>query len=191
MIVTAEIVSSWDRAYKAALLTAGLTPKADSPFPGSKWRLDMLRAEHSPIRLVEFDVHIRDCKYWVINHIVRHHVGIEKFVRTSRSDRNTQVKDRDALPQGNLVDCDLAINAQALISISRKRLCSCASPETRELWTAVRNAIAIVDPFVAQCMVPECLYRGFCPEPHSCKRDRKYEFRNDLALYQYKTDNRR
>jgi thymidylate synthase ThyX len=39
---------------------------------------------------------------------------------------------RDELPQGSLNDMDMTCNAQAFINISRKRLCSRASKETRE-----------------------------------------------------------
>jgi thymidylate synthase ThyX len=58
----------------------------------------------------------------------------------------------------------MTCNAQALINISRKRLCTCASKETREVWKAVKEAIAEIDPIMAKHMVRECIYRGFCPE---------------------------
>lgn len=62
----------------------------------------------------------------------------------------------------------MTANAQALINISRKRLCSCASPETREAWKLVIEALKEKDPILASVCVPECIYRGFCPEFDRC-----------------------
>jgi hypothetical protein len=58
----------------------------------------------------------------------------------------------------------MACNAQAFINISRKRLCSCASQETRAAWRLVVEYLREFDPILAEKCVPECLYRGFCPE---------------------------
>ena len=59
-------------------------------------------------------------------------------------------------------------NAQAIMFISRRRLCAQASPETRAAWKAVVDAIAEKEPELAECCVPECVYRGFCPEFKCC-----------------------
>ena len=59
-------------------------------------------------------------------------------------------------------------NAQAVMFISRRRLCGQASPETRAAWRAVVDAVAEKEPEVAACCVPECVYRGFCPEFKPC-----------------------
>ena len=78
----------------------------------------------------------------------------------------------------------MSANAQALINISRKRLCSCASKETREAWTQVKEAIAEIDPIMASKMVPECLYRGFCPEfMKPCGYSKTKKFEEDLVNY--------
>ena len=70
---------------------------------------------------------------------------------------------RDELPQGAENDMDVLINAQSLINVSKKRLCGKASPETRHAWIEVTNKMAEIDPAMARLMVPECVYRGFCP----------------------------
>ena len=41
-------------------------------------------------------------------------------------------------------------------------------PETRAAWKAVVDAIAEKEPELAECCVPECVYRGFCPEFKCC-----------------------
>jgi thymidylate synthase ThyX len=64
--------------------------------------------------------------------LVRHHEGCEKFVHSQREDKRVLGVPRDELPQGTLNDMDMTCNAQAFMNISRKRLCSRASKETRE-----------------------------------------------------------
>ena len=75
---------------------------------------------------------------------------------------------RWVLPQGTQNDHDFYLNAQTFVNISRKRLCSCASKETREAWQQVKDAIREIDPVMADKMVPECQYRNFCPELQCC-----------------------
>lgn len=165
MNVKASIVTGWDRAYKMALATEG---KETSQYPSVKWRRRMLLCEHSPIRTVEFDVSIKNIRQWVTVHLVRHWLGFIPFVHSQRQDRRELDVPRDELPQGSLNDMSFSVNAQALMTISRKRLCSKASKETREAWIRVKNAIEDVDPIMAEKMVPECIYRGFCPERGCC-----------------------
>ena len=78
-------------------------------------------------------------------HFARHHVGVEKWIKTQRTDR-TGI-DRDELPQGALVDMELEANAQALINLSRKRLCNQASPETREVMQEIKKEVSKRDEF--------------------------------------------
>ena len=113
--------------------------------------------------------------------MVRHKIGIEHFVKTQRSDR-TGV-DRAQLPQGAPVNHECFANAQALITISRKRLCSCASPETRKAWELVRDEVRKIEPELAHCMVKECVYRGFCPEMFGCGYDKTERFQEDVKRY--------
>lgn len=144
----------------------------------------MLLAEHSPIRLVEYEWVWENIRQWVSVHLVRHHEGCEKFVHSQRADRRNLDVSRDELPQGALNDMMMTANAQAMINISRKRLCSCASKETREAWQAVKDAVRKEDPVMADKMVRECVYRGFCPEfLHSCGYDRTDEFRKEVEQY--------
>ena len=179
-----EKVTSWKRVLNAARRTIGKKPVDKEP--SNSWKAKLLLAEHSPIRLLEFDWTWGEIQQWVTTHLVRHHEGCEKFVHTQRVDRNPELEglSRDELPQGLLNDMDMTANAQALINISRKRLCSCASKETREAWKQVKEAIREVDPIMADKMVPECIYRGFCPEfinPCGYANTKKYQ--DDLTKY--------
>lgn len=180
-------VTSWKRVLNAARRTIG--KESLDKEPSDSWKAKILLAEHSPIRLLEYDWTWGDIKQWVTAHLVRHHNGCEKFVHSQRGDRRAileeyNVDSRDELPQGALNDMDMSANAQALINISRKRLCSCASPETREAWKQVKAKIAEVDPILASKMVPECIYRGFCPEfMNSCGYSKTEQFQRDLLKY--------
>lgn len=182
-----EQVTSWKRVLNAARRTIGKAPLDKEP--SNSWKAKILLAEHSPIRLLEYEWTWEDIKQWVSVHLVRHHEGCEKFVHSQRGDRRSileeyNVKSRDDLPQGTLNDMDMTANAQALINISRKRLCSCASKETREAWKQVKEEIAKKDPILASKMVPECLYRGFCPEwINSCGYSKTKKFEEDLKEY--------
>lgn len=181
-IVRLDQVTSWKRALNAARRTIGKAPLAKEP--SKSWEAKMLLAEHSPIRLVEFDWTWKDIMQWVTTHLVRHHEGCEKFVHSQRGDRRALLVPRNELPQGALNDMDMTANAQAIINISRKRLCSCASKETREAWKQVVEAIREVDPVLADKCVPECLYRGFCPEfMNPCGYSKTKKFEEDLQKY--------
>lgn len=159
-------VTSWKRVLNAARRTVGKSPLDKEPSYSFKKKI--LLAEHSPIRLLEYDFSWEDIKQWVTVHLVRHHEGCEKFVHSQREDRRELSVPRDELPQGSLNDMDMTCNAQAMINISRKRLCSCASKETREAWGQVIEKLKEVDPVLAEVCVPECIYRGFCPEGDRC-----------------------
>lgn len=63
----------------------------------------------------------------------------------------------------------LLLNAEEIINISRKRLCSCASKETREIWENVVALIEEVDPDLAKHCVKPCVAAcGLCREPKGC-----------------------
>lgn len=121
--------NNWNEVLNACRTTVG-KDRIDKQ-PNNKWRKNLLQAEHSPIRKLQVTVKCYDVPSWVATHFCRHHIGIEKYVQTQRTDR-TGIN-RNELPQGALVNMELDLNAQALINISRKRLCSQASSETREL----------------------------------------------------------
>ena len=169
---------NWQEVKNATLNTVGMTRGS---YPDSEWKLKLIRAEHSPIRKLTFSWRWINLPYWVSVHFVRHKFGIDHFVKTQRTDR-TGV-DRAELPQGAFVNHECTANAQALINISRKRLCNCASPETREAWKLVKDAVAECEPELAKCMVRECVYRGHCPEMFPCGFDKTEAFQKELAAY--------
>lgn len=176
-----EMVTSWKRALNAARRTVGKEPVNKEP--SDSWKAKMLLAEHSPIRLVEFEWTWRDIKQWITVHLARHHEGCEKFVHSQREDRRDLIVSRDKLEQGSLNDMDMTANAQALINISKVRLCMKASKETRRAWRQVIDAVREIDPVMADKCVPSCVYRGFCPEMNGCGYDKTEEFKERLKRY--------
>ena len=186
-VIRMEKVTLWKRALNAARRTIGKNSLDKEP--SNSWKAKMLLAEHSPIRLIEYEWTWSNIMQWVTTHLVRHHEGCEKFVHSQRGDRRAildeyNVSSRNELPQGATNDMDMTANAQALINISRKRLCNCASKETREAWKQVQDAIREVDPVMADKMVPECIYRGFCPEfMNPCGYANTEKYQQDLKRY--------
>ena len=171
----------WQDVKNLAMNTVG---KDTGKLPNNSWKKKILLAEHSPIRSLVFTIRFTDIPYYEVMHLVRHKNGVEHFVSTQRTDR-TGI-DRNALPQDNHISYTMVANAQALITISRKRLCSCADPETRKAWQLVKDEIEKIEPRLAACMVPECVYRGFCPEMKSCGYSNTEKFVNDLIEYRKK-----
>ena len=169
---------NWQDVKDATMNTIG---KTTGSYPDAEWKRRLLMSEHSPIRRLRFYWRWTDLKSWVSVHFVRHKIGIEHWVSTQRTDR-TGV-DRDAQPQGALVRHACEADAQALINISRKRLCSCAAPETRAAWQLVKEKVSETEPELARCMVRECVYRGFCPEMFSCGYHKTEAYRKELAEY--------
>lgn len=170
---------SWSDVLDSARVTVGKTEINKEP--SSEWKRSMLLAEHSPIRDLHFKIKITDLKSWISVHFVRHHAGVEHYVKTQRSDR-TGVN-RDDLPQSSLVVHEMTLNPQAMIFISRKRLCHQASLETRTVWRAVIDEIAKTEPEIASVCVRECVYRGFCSEMKPCGYAHTEAFQKELEAY--------
>lgn len=179
MIDWSEYVDVWSKVKRAARTT--ISKDGEGTYPSDSWKKTILLAEHSPIRKIRFSWKWKNLKSWVSVHFVRHKYGIEHWVTTQRSDR-TGVN-RDESPQSTPVSHECEANAQALIFISRRRLCGQASKETRQAWIEVKNEVEKVDPVLASVMVPECIYRGFCPEFKSCGYVDTEEYAQRLRAY--------
>jgi hypothetical protein len=149
--------------------------------PSSIWKRKILKAEHSPIRLMSIRWKWTSIPYWVSVHFTRHKIGIEHWVRSQREDK-TKVP-RSSLPQDALVEHECIANFQAIINISRKRLCRRASPETQTAWRALLASVEKDNPELFSVCVPECIYRGFCPEMQSCGYSMTEDFAQELCKY--------
>lgn len=108
-----KILTRWTSVLNAARTTVGKDPAEKEP--SSSWKKKILLAEHSPIRLLIINWRWSGIKYWVSVHMVRHKIGIEHFVRTQRTDRTGELRDRAS--QDHAVDHECTANAQSLINI--------------------------------------------------------------------------
>lgn len=176
--------TSWKRALNAARRTIG--KEAIDKEPSKSWKAKVLLAEHSPIKLVEYQISFENLRQWVGVHLLRHMFTLP-FIHSQREDRRKLDCSRDDLPQGTPNDQDFYVNAQTLKNISRKRLCNKASTETREAWEKVKDEIAKFDEVMADKMVRNCVYCGFCPEMECCGFVNTKKFKEELEKYR-KTD---
>lgn len=175
-----ERLVGWENVVDSARTT--INKEASGNKPITMWKLRMLKAEHSPIRFLTFKSKWRNLLSWVSVHLVRHKIGIDHFVRSQRTDRAGI--DRGDLTQNTLIEHEILINAQAIINISRKRLCNCASKETQDAWITFLNTIADLEPELRKMCVPECIYRGHCPEMKCCGYSETARYFDRLNKYQ-------
>lgn len=62
----------------------------------------------------------------------------------------------------------ILINAEAIMNMSAKRLCTKASKETREIWQKTLELIEEVDPDLVKFCKKPCILQGYCRESKSC-----------------------
>lgn len=161
----------WMFAKKCTLVTVG---KETNKPPTEKFKRDMLRARHSPIRVLPFLFYLTDVPYWVSVHLCRH-IHAQPFVRTQRNDRQNEY-DRGKAPQDTPVDMMWYMTAEELITIANKRLCKLASKETRELVKMICKAVTEVCPEFKEELVPMCVRNGgVCHEMFPCGERREGE----------------
>jgi hypothetical protein len=174
-----KIKGNWRDVADSARTTINLEPGTGEPT--TSWKRRMLLSEHSPIRQLFISAKWIDLPYWVSVHFVRPKIGIEHWVRTQRTDRTGN--DRNSNPQNAKVEHEILASYQAVINISRKRLCTQASKETREAWKILLHEIKQVDDELFKVCVPDCIYRGWCMEYKSCGYHETDNFKQKLAGY--------
>ena len=158
-----KIKGDWEEIVNDCRATVKKPPLGKEP--STKFKKDILIAEHSPIRDMEVKFKWEDIKYWVAMHWKTHRW--ESRVNSQRNDRQSAY-DREKAPQDAPVDFIGEANIQHTIDTWRKRLCRQASPETREYAEDFKRALHDVEPEWADVLVPNCIYRCGCPEPTSC-----------------------
>lgn len=159
----------WMDVKLRALVTAGLTPKT---MPTLEWKRKILEARHSPIRDLRFAFFMEDIPSWVSVHFCRH-VHAQPYVRSQRNDRQRSY-DRNKAPQDSPVDMIFDVNAEELMVVMNKRLCSQASAETRNAARIMRDLVLQKCPEFEGFLVPMCEYHGgTCHEIFPCGRCEK------------------
>lgn len=158
-----KIKGDWEEVVNDCRATVKKPPLGKEPSAEFKRRI--LMAEHSPIRDITVKFRWKNIPYWVAMHWKTHHW--ESRVNSQRNDRQKEY-DRTKAPQDASVDFIGDANVQNLIDTWRKRLCRQASPETRAYAEDFKEALREQEPEAASVLVPNCVYRGFCPEMNPC-----------------------
>ena len=155
----------WMLCKTITLATVGKIAKSS---PTSEWKQKILKARHSPIRLLNYYFKITKIPYYVSVHLCRH-VHSLPFLETQRTDR-TGV-DRNQKPQNAPINMWLVANAEELMTIANKRLCLNASQETRQIVQAMCKLAEEATPELHGLLVPLCEYcGGVCHEMEPCGR---------------------
>lgn len=82
------------------------------------------------------------------------------------------------------VNLGLFVNAQSLIDMAKLRLCKQAHAETIEVFQAIKDEVAKIDPELAVMMVRKCVYRnGLCGESRCCGFNNTPMFKKELSEY--------
>lgn len=157
-----KIKGEWEEVVSDCRSTVGKPPLGHEP--STEFKRKILISEHSPIRDISVKWKWSGIKSWIATHWSRH--KFEKFIKSQRSDR-TGIP-RDKLTQDAPVDFTGEANAQALIDAMRKRLCRQASQETRQYAEDFKAALHEREPEISDVLVPNCVYRGLCPEMNPC-----------------------
>jgi len=133
---------------------------------GTTWRR-MLNAGHSPIRSQLYRIVMDGIPSFVSVHFARHKIGCEHYVQSMRDDRGGGDDVGRMTPVLHTMD----VNAQAMMTIARARLCFQSHELTREVMQYILIELAKIDNDLASMCVPMCEYRGGkCPELRPCKR---------------------
>ena len=157
----------WERCKMLALNTVG--KKYTGTEITDKWKHQILKAEHSPIRTLMFTIRLT-IPYFVSVHLVRHKIGIEHYVQSQRNDRQSKY-DREQAPQNSMVIHTMDINAAALMNMSHFRLCSQSDTTTRIIMEKICQAVIETNPEFEGHLIPMCRFLGDCPEFEPCGRN--------------------
>lgn len=182
-------IVDWDIALESALFT--VNKPYTGKIPSNKWKAKICLSEHSMLADIRYIVEMFDVECWSSQHIARHdafagHTIRESkeihYVGTSRTDI-TGI-DRKKLYQDAPVAHRINLSAKDFITLSKLRLCKKASYETRVKWGEVVKELSKIDPVTASKCVPNCIYRGRCPETDgSCGYDKTEKFKTELENY--------
>ncbi len=176
----------WKDVYDAAMVTLKSPKNFINKEPTSYWKFHILKAEHSPINVLTYSWKWVDIPYWVSMELRTHRIGIpqDEYQHWIRSQRKEKM--RGKLPQDAPVNHIVQANAQALINVSKKRLCYRPSKQAQEAWQMVLTALQPLEPELVKCCVPMCVYRGFCPEgDKTCGNSQNKNFKLTLNDYRF------
>ena len=157
--------------FKRAIWITDWSKRGEVPTspPSSELLRKVLRARHSPIRVLNFAFLFEDIPSNVSVHLCRH-VHAQPFVSSLRNDRQDEI-DGDKAPRDTPVDMIYYVNAEELQNIANKRLCAKASSKTREAVRMMCDEAVKAMPELEEVLVPMCeRCGGICYEVQPCGR---------------------
>lgn len=180
MRIEIKRVTNWSEALNSARFTQR---KGEiNGEPSITWKKKLIKAEHSPLRCVMYNIDMYDIPRFASDQYVRHKHA-QPFVSTGRSDVLKENLPRSEQRMTDLYNTRLFLSAEEIINISRKRLCNKAEAPTRIIWEAVLKELKKIDPELVNACIPNCIYRGFCPEMKSCGFANTESFNTKLKEY--------
>ena len=161
----------WMWCKQCTLNTVG---KSSAKLPTDEWKHKLLLSEHSPIRTLNFLIKMQ-IPYYVSVHFSRHFTGVTHFVQSQRNDRQDNY-DRTKAPQDAPVSHMMYVNAQELMFMARRRLCTQADAFTRKVMSEICKQVVRVNPEFEGTLEPMCFYRGGrCTEFNCCGLNEAYK----------------
>lgn len=159
-------LTTWQNVVDRARTTAWKNSLGHEP--SHEFKMKSIMCHHSPLRVLRFLIELKGIPYWLSTHLVRHGLATH-FVSSQRPDRSPTGTSRHDLPQDALVNHDIELNAEEILNISRRRLCTKAAKETREVWQKVVDELRnIGEVELAAFCKPQCWWYGGCIEPQTC-----------------------
>jgi hypothetical protein len=162
--------NEWRECKQRALITMygkGLVLPQNAP--KSEWRHKILEARHSPIRVLRYSFLIVNVPSNIGVHLARH-VHSQPFVSSLRNDRQ-EFMDGNTAPRNTPVNMIYDVDAEELMTLANKRLCTKAAPKTTKLVAEMCRLAEAATPELAGLLVPMCEYHGgVCHEMEPCGR---------------------
>lgn len=146
----------------------GKTQEPTTPTSGELLE-KLLRARHSPIRVLNYAFLIEGIPSNISTHLARH-VHALPFISSLRNDRQTKM-DGDNAPRNTPVNMIFYLNGEELMAVANKRLCNKASATTRHVVKLMCDEAIKATPELERFLVPMCMYHGgVCHEINGCGR---------------------
>lgn len=159
----------WMLFKRCIWITMGKVEKPKK-LPGSKLKMAVLRARHSPCRVLNYAFLIEGIPSNIATHLARH-VHAVPFVSSLRNDRQDKF-DGDKAPRDTPVDMILYVNAEELMTMANKRLCGKAAVKTQKVMQMICDVAEKYTPEFKDQLVPMCeRCGGVCHEIDPCGRN--------------------
>ena len=142
---------------------------------GPGWRRMMLMEEHPSVNMIIFNFRWDWVPSWIILHNVRNFQNIHWFYWCAPN--------HERWLRFPSVPLEGQCTALDLIRASRLALCKNTPKEVRDYWYMLKKEIARYQPEIADAMVQECVFRGFCPKINTCAFSQSTTFRRHREKY--------